>query len=229
MQMISYELFKQGEKASVITLEIMRKCIKSILAKKKDLGALLDAYTTPQHNALKIIVPRKAIMELLKLLAEVDADINLLVAENHVRFGFANLILTARLFAGEFPNYQGLITDVGTNEVLADNALLQATLSRAAVLCDDKNKGVGLHFKPGKVEIFATDGNHDKIEDVLEIAYTGANIDIGFNVKYLLEILKAIASTSTQVRIIMQDATSRVLLQGLDESSAKYVIMPMRI
>ncbi|PCI30947.1 MAG: hypothetical protein COB67_00390 [SAR324 cluster bacterium] len=55
MQMISYELFKQGEKASVITLEIMRKCIKSILAKKKDLGALLDAYTTPQQNALKII------------------------------------------------------------------------------------------------------------------------------------------------------------------------------
>lgn len=208
-------------------LEITQDSLTAVAADGHRLAVKQINLAINNGDNIRVIVPRKAILELLKFLSEDQININVAVGTNFVRFDFENKVLTARLFTGDFPDHKLLVTNVGNNIVIADSQELKAAFNRAAVLCDDKSQGIGLSFKKNKIDLFATNNDHDKIEDVIAVEYDGIEVEIGLNVKYLLEIMDVINDKTVQ--ITMQDANSRVLIQGYENSTAKYIIMPMRI
>lgn len=178
-------------------------------------------------KSLKIIVPRKGILELLRILDEGDEEIELVIGKNHLRAITGNVTLTTKLLEGRFPEYQRIIPKVGDKIATARREILKEAFHRAAALFTDKFRGVRLRLTAGCLKILATNAEQDEVEEDLEIDYRGEELEIGFNIKYLIDFLNVIQTEVVQ--FTFQDANSSVKVEGVGGGNAVYVIMPMRI
>src|SRR5690606_8744549 len=171
------------------------------------------------------IVPRKGVLELNRLLGD-EGKVSLTLGKNHVRLTIDGLRMTSKLIDGRFPDYMRVIPTSPPNVVTADRQLLRQALQRAAILSNEKYRGVRLTFDASSVVVEANNPEQEEAVETVEVDYSGTPMEIGFNVNYLLDALGAV--DGERGRIGMTDANSSCLITG-DEDTTKFVVMPMRL
>src|SRR5438477_7530612 len=175
----------------------------------------------------EVILPRKTVLELGKLLQESDDDLTIDLLANQVRFRFANIELVSKVVDGKFPDYNRVIPTGHSKQIgLSRTELLQA-LQRAAILSNEKFRGVRMVLGTDQLKIICTNSEQEEAEEELEIEYKGEALDIGFNITYLLDVLHNLATE--RVLLAFGDANSSALITMPDRTDYKYVVMPMRI
>lgn len=175
----------------------------------------------------EIIVPRKTVTELSKLLADTDEPVTIDILANQVRFSFGNIELTSKVIDGKFPDYHRVIPTAHTKLVTMDRLLLLHTLQRAAILSNERFRGVRVGLAPGVLKIACTNNEQEEAEEEIEVAYEGGAVDIGFNINYLLDALATLSSS--EITLALQDSAASVLFTVPGRTDFKYVVMPMRI
>lgn len=183
--------------------------------------------TNAENKNLRIIVPRKGVLELQRILDEGEESVSLILGTNHIRAITPEVTLTSKLLEGKFPDYERIIPVGGDKEVMGMRALLKEAFLRAAALFSDKFRGIRLQLAPGRLKVLATNAEQDEVEEDLEVEYQGEELEIGFNAKYLIDLLNVIQTET--VRFTFKDANSSARVEGVGEGSGVYVIMPMRI
>ena len=173
-----------------------------------------------------IIIPRKTIGELTKLIAETSQDITVCISENQIRFSFGDVILSSRLIDGIYPDYEKVIPSGNDKTLEVDSSALTTVVDRVAVI-SEKSRGIKLTLKKGKLIVTATNADEGSAEDEIEAGYDSAELDIGFNYRYLLDILAQVKGGT--VRFSLLDGSSPVVVLDANDTSALYVLMPMRI
>ena len=175
----------------------------------------------------EVIVPRKTILELQRLLEDIDDVVTIDIASTQAKFTFGQVELVSKLVEGKFPDFQRVIPKAHKNTFVIGRDELQRSLQRAAILTSDKFKGVRCVIEPGQLKIMSTNADQEEAQEELEIAYQGDTIDMGFNVTYLLDVLANLKVDMLQVSVA--DASSSALITIPENDDFKYVVMPMRI
>lgn len=202
---------------------------KNVIAVATDGHRLAFCQVETEQNFARqeVIIPRKTILELQRLLEDLDDEVTLEIATNQVKLTFADIELISKLVEGKFPDYTRVIPKGYKNNFTIDRQTLQQSLQRAAIMTSDKFKGVRCIIAPGSLKISSTNADQEEAVEELEIDYGGDSVDIGFNVTYLLDVLANLKSDS--VNVALGDANSSALITVPDNADFKYVVMPMRI
>jgi len=175
-----------------------------------------------------VIIPRKGVLELGRLLSEGgDEEINVVLGANHARVTMANFTFTSKLVDGKFPDYNRVLPKGGDKNVIAGREQLRDSLNRTAILSNEKFRGIRLILSDDELKIIANNPEQEEAEETVPVEYKGDPLEIGFNVIYLVDVLNVLDSDNVQ--IIVSDPNSSALLQSSDDSSAIYVVMPMRL
>jgi len=174
----------------------------------------------------QVIVPRKGVLELQRLLSG-EGDVTLELGSNHMRVQLEGIRFTSKLIDGRFPEYDRVIPKEADNELTADREMLRAALQRTAILSNEKYRGIRLIIRDNGMVLQAHNPEQEEAEEEIEVSYQGEDIEIGFNVNYLLDALGAIESTDVTVSIV--DGNSSCLLREPGKNDCKYVVMPMRL
>lgn len=175
----------------------------------------------------EVILPRKAVLELQRLLSESDESVTIELAANQARFRFDQIELISKLIEGKFPDYQRVIPVGHSKLITLDREILLGSLQRAAILTTDKFKGVRLTLSAGLLRVSSTNAEQEEASEDLEVDYSGDPVDIGFNVQYLLDVLSNLKNKV--VEIALQDPNASALITTPEDPEFKYVVMPMRI
>jgi DNA polymerase-3 subunit beta len=176
---------------------------------------------------IEVIVPRKTVLELSKLLADGDEEVKLELSTTQATFSFGEIELVSKLVDGKFPDYTRVIPTQHKNALKIDREVLRQSLQRAAILSNEKFRGVRWVLTDGSLKIVSSNAEQEEAQEELEIQYGGDALDIGFNVNYLLDVLNNVPAGEVECRF--GDAASSALLQFPAEPEFKYVVMPMRI
>jgi DNA polymerase-3 subunit beta len=183
-----------------------------------------DALALP---ARQVIVPRKGILEIIRLLSPVDETIKVFLGSNHIRIIDTEFSFTSKLVDGRFPDYRRVLPRNGDKVLETDKDQLRQVLSRASILSNEKFKGVRLNFSSSNLKITANNPEQEQAEEELEINFPYEDLEIGFNVSYVLDVLSAIKDS--EVKFTLADANSSVVIEGANNGEALYVVMPMRL
>lgn len=176
---------------------------------------------------IEVIVPRKTVIELSKLLADSDEDVNVELSATQAAFRFGDIELVTKLVDGKFPDYTRVIPAQHKNSLKMEREVLRQSLQRAAILSNEKFRGVRWVLTDGSLKIVSSNAEQEEAQEELEVQYGGDALDIGFNVNYLLDVLNNVAASEVECRF--GDSASSALLQFPAEPDFKYVVMPMRI
>ena len=171
--------------------------------------------------------PRKTILELQRLLEDSEDPVRIDFSGAQVRFVFGDVELISKLVEGKFPDYTRVIPKGYKNKFVISRELLQRALQRAAIMTSDKFKGIRCILAAGSLKISSTNADQEEAIEEIELDYAGDNIDIGFNVTYLLDVLGNLKNDETSIEL--GDANSSALISIPDNTDFKYVVMPMRI
>ena len=182
---------------------------------------------TGDYARQEVILPRKTVLELSKLLADVDDPVTLDILANQVRFRFGSVELVSKVVDGKFPDYNRVIPTGHSRMFEVPRSELLSALQRAAILSNEKFRGVRLVLAQDELKIICTNTEQEEAEEQLEVPYQGEGLDIGFNITYLLDVLQNLGSE--RVRLAFGDANSSALLTMPGHDDYKYVVMPMRI
>ncbi|HEX2667330.1 MAG TPA: DNA polymerase III subunit beta [Gammaproteobacteria bacterium] len=175
----------------------------------------------------QVIVPRKGVLELQRLLTDSEDPAKVSFGTNHVRVELPGLRFTSKLIDGRFPDYERVVPKAGDKDIVADRQVLRDALGRTAILSNEKYRGVRLQLAPNRLKVMAHNPEQEEAEDEVEVKYQGAELEIGFNVSYLMDALSALHTE--QVRITLTDSNSSCLIRHPDNDNCRYVVMPMRL
>ncbi|MBI3453660.1 MAG: DNA polymerase III subunit beta [Rhodospirillales bacterium] len=179
------------------------------------------------ENIPGVILPRKAVMEVRKLIEETAGAINVSLSDTRVRFAFDDAVLTSKLIDGTFPDYERVIP-AGNDKILeVDCKTFAAAVDRVATISTEKSRAVKLSLGKGQLTLSANSPDAGSATEEIEARYTAAPIEIGFNSRYLLDIAQQIEGEGA--RFTMADAASPTIIQDTADQSALYVLMPMRV
>src|SRR6202521_5124903 len=179
------------------------------------------------YTRQEVILPRKTVLEVGKLLEESDDELTIDLLANQVRFRFANIELVSKVVDGKFPDYNRVIPTGHSKQIeLSRTELLQA-LQRAAILSNEKFRGVRMVLGTDQLKIICTNSEQEEAEEELEIEYKGEEIVNGINLPYRVVVLHNLATE--RVLLGFGDANSSALITMPDRADYKYVVMPMRI
>lgn len=174
----------------------------------------------------QVIVPRKGVLELQRILGG-EGNIELAIGTNHVRAQIGDIRFTSKLIDGRFPEYGRVIPNSPSRVVEGDRDLLRAALQRTAILSNEKYRGIRLALKENVLTIQAHNPEQEEAEDQVEVGYSGEELEVGFNVNYLLDALSAV--DGDKVEIGLTDSNSSCLIRTPGTTNGKYVVMPMRL
>jgi DNA polymerase III subunit beta len=187
----------------------------------------LEAPLENEPPRQELILPRKTVLELNRLLTDSDEPLSIELAPNQIRFQFGHINLVSKLIDGKFPDYERVIPATLKNVVSLNRAALLQSMVRAAILTNEKFRGVRLVLAAGSLKIMAANAEQEEAQEEIEVEYNGDALDVGFNVGYLLDVLN---NTSVEtVEWGFNDANSSALLTIPGNDRFKYVVMPMRI
>jgi len=175
----------------------------------------------------EVILPRKTVLELAKLLEDSDTPVTIDILANQARFRFANVELVSKVVDGKFPDYNRVIPTGHGKRIELDRVTLLSALQRAAILSNEKFRGVRLVLADGQLRIICTNSEQEEAEEELPVEYAGETLDIGFNITYLLDVLSNIGTDTVHIAFGDSNSSALVTLPGRDDY--KYVVMPMRI
>jgi DNA polymerase-3 subunit beta len=176
---------------------------------------------------IDVILPRKTILELSRQLADNDDPLEIVLTPTQARFNFGSIELVSKLIDGKFPDYERVIPQHHTKIIPIRRDLLLHSLLRAAILTNEKFRGVRLMLSPGSLKIISSNTEQEDAQEEIEVIYDAETLDIGFNVTYLLDVLNNVSTETIELRLA--DANSSALFHLPDNNRFKYVVMPMRI
>jgi len=174
-----------------------------------------------------VILPRKTVVELIKLLDDSDDEVQIELASNQVNFSFANLKLISKVIDGKFPDYNRVIPVGHQNTFSVERLNVLLAMQRASILSNEKYRGIRMVLSNNNLKLISTNSDQEEAEEELEINYSGDALDIGFNVTYLIDVLNN--TNSDQANFSFADANSSCLITIPNNPNYKYVVMPMRI
>ena len=203
-------------------------------------GTLLRAVATDGHRLAlceveiadakmdeqQVIVPRKGVLELQRLMSG-KGSLDIELGPNHIRIQLEGIRFTSKLIDGRFPEYDRVIPKESSNELTADREAFKASLQRTAILSNEKYRGIRLIIRDSGVVMQAHNPEQEEAEEELEVQYSGEDIEIGFNVNYLLDALSAV--DGDEVRLSVLDGNSSCLIRQPGNDDSKFVVMPMRL
>ena len=176
--------------------------------------------------AKQVIVPRKGVLELQRLLGD-EGEVRLALSNNHIRIELDGIRFTSKLIDGRFPEYDRVIPKDPGNELTADREVLKGALQRTAILSNEKYRGIRLMLKDGGLKLQAHNPEQEEAEEEVEVDYTGEDMEIGFNVNYLVDALNAVGGDEVTLGFV--DSNSSCLLREPGNDDCQYVVMPMRL
>lgn len=174
-----------------------------------------------------VILPRKSVLELMRLLGDNDEPVRLQIVGTQLRMNFGDIEFVTKLLEGNFPDYQRVIPKGYQKVVDLDRESFAQALSRASILSNEKFRGVRLGLNPGVLSIQSSNTDQEEASEEIDIDYGGEALDIGFNVSYLMDVLGNLKVE--RVVIAFGNASSSALLTLPEQDSFRYVLMPMRI
>lgn len=179
------------------------------------------------YDKQEVILPRKTVIELIKLLDDNEEDVQVEISTNQVNFSFNNIKLISKVIDGKFPDYNRVIPTGHQNTFSIDRLNVLIAMQRASILSNEKYRGIRMVLSNNNLKLISTNSDQEEAEEELEITYSGDNLDIGFNVTYLIDVLN---NTSSELVIFsFADANSSCLITIPNNTDYKYVVMPMRI
>jgi DNA polymerase-3 subunit beta len=179
------------------------------------------------HPRTEVILPRKTVLELSRLLSEHDTPLDIRLSGNQATFSFGGTELVSKLIDGKFPDYERVIPQNHPKLLILGRLPLLHSLLRAAILTNEKFRGVRIVLADGALKIISSNAEQEEAQDELEVDYAEEPLDIGFNVNYLLDVLNNV--TNDQVELRLNDSNSSALITLPGNANFKYVVMPMRI
>ena len=188
--------------------------------------AFISTKLNKEHSKREIILPRKTVNELVKLLEDSEEEISFDIAEKQVKITFSDIVLTSKVIDGKFPDYKRVIPNYD-NHLTLDRVFILQALQRAAILSNEKFRGVRFVLTEKNMRIISSNSEQEEALEDIEIDYHGPALDIGFNVNYLLDGLYNISAQN--VTFSFGDPNSSILITVPDNNEFKYVVMPMRI
>jgi DNA polymerase-3 subunit beta len=177
-------------------------------------------------QAQQVIVPRKGVLELQRILGG-SGEVEIAIGTNHIRLQIGDIRFTSKLIDGKFPEYGRVIPANPGKIVVVDRESMRAALQRTAILSNEKYRGVRVSLLKDSIKLQAHNPEQEEAQDEVEIDYKGEELEIGFNVTYLLDALSAV-DTET-VEIGLTDANSSCLIRAPGTTASRYVVMPMRL
>jgi len=174
----------------------------------------------------QVIVPRKGVLELQRLMSG-EGDLNIELGSNHIRIQLEGIRFTSKLIDGKFPEYDRVIPKESVNELKANRSDFRDALQRTAILSNEKYRGIRLVIRDSGVILQAHNPEQEEAEEELEVEYSGEDIEIGFNVNYLLDALGAVEGDI--VTLSVQDSNSSCLIRQPGNEDSTFVVMPMRL
>ena len=174
-----------------------------------------------------VIVPRKAVTELYRLLEELEGTVEISLSPTKIRFGLGSAILTSKLIDGTFPDYNRVIPTANDKLLKLDPKSFSAGVDRVSTIASEKTRAVKMSLDRDKVTLSVTSPENGIATEELPADYGADGLEIGFNARYLLDILGEIDGDTVEVHLA--DAAAPTLLRENDKSNALYVLMPMRV
>ncbi len=228
-----------------MSAEESRYCLNGALLKLRADGVTMVAtdghrlaFVEAKHASLglkeevSVLVPRKALFALGRLANEGGDGAAVEISKNksHLFFALGSRVLAARLLEGQFPNYESVLPKENGKVIELDREAFEGTIRRAVLLADGQTHGVCLALEKGRLDISSSSADYGEAKEVIETAYAGNPLQIGFNAEYLLDFLGAVRS-ATGIRIELKDAQSATQFSVNGDGSAgyRYVLMPLRL
>jgi len=194
-------------------------------------GHRLARVTVPRPEGAQgmpgVIIPRKCVGELRKLLDEVDGTVQISLSESKVRFGLGNAVLTSKLIDGTFPDYSRVIPTANDKLLKLDPRSLEEGVDRVSTIASERTRAVKMALDRDRVTLSVTSPENGTASEDVPADYAADGIEIGFNARYLLDILGQIEGDVMEVHLA--DAAAPTLLRENDKAPALYVLMPMRV
>ncbi len=209
-----------------ILLEVAGKTLRAVATDGHRLALCEVKLKKASKGEHQVIVPRKGVLELHRLLGG-EGDITLAIGSNHVRAQVGSIRFTSKLIDGRFPDYARVIPTGKSSPMTGDREELKQALNRAAILSNEKYRGIRMEVKGNTIRILAHNPEQEEAEEEVQVKYAGADLEIGFNVNYLLDALAAVEGDQVEVGLI--DSNSSCLITEPGSNSCKYVVMPMRL
>jgi DNA polymerase-3 subunit beta len=210
-----------------LLLEIDGEKLRAVATDGHRLALCDTELHTDVTEKVQIIVPRKGVSELIRLFQDDEEKVKVQISTNHIRISWAELCFTSKLIDGKFPDYTRVIPDEGKDPIKANRDLLRQSLTRASILSNEKYRGVRILLENNKLRALAHNPEQEEAEEEIEVVYAGGEMEIGFNVSYLLDALGIIKSEN--VILTVSDPNSSCLILPENEPQTKYVVMPMRL
>jgi len=208
-------------------LETSAKSLRSVATDGHRLALCEIDLPSGGVSGQQVIIPRKGVLELQRILSHDGATAQVAVGSNHVRATIGEVRLTSKLIDGRFPEYSRVIPNNSPRLVKAVRDDLRQALQRAAILSNEKYRGIRFALKPGALTIQAHNPEQEEAEEEVEVQYEGDDIEIGFNVNYLLDALAAV--DGNEVTIGLTDGNSSCLITADVDATSRFVVMPMRL
>ncbi len=210
-----------------LLLEIDNNILRTVATDGHRLAICELQQDLPQTEKQQVIIPRKGVTELGRMLEDSEQPCTIQLNTNHIKVTLADTVFTSKLVDGRFPDYERVIPQGVDKEILADRELIRQGLLRAAILSNEKYRGIRIQMSEDTLKATVNNPELEEAEEEIDVSYKGDTIEIGFNVSYLVDALSAVLQDEVVIRLF--DANSSCLIHGKDDQSAKYVVMPMRL
>jgi DNA polymerase-3 subunit beta len=183
---------------------------------------------TPENEHLQVILPRKAVLELQRILEETEDEIEIAIGDRAVKVIISEqYTLSSQLIDGKFPDYTGIVPHNPEYIVLVETSAIKSALAQVIILSHEKHRGARLAFSEGKMVVSSRNPEQEEATVECEVDYSGEEFEIGFNVNYLQDALTVINTKSAHLKFSSPE--SSVLITPADSEETKMVVMPMRI
>ncbi len=204
-------------------------------------GGLVRSVTTDGHRLAlsdlpqptlkdkprQVIVPRKGIVEIQRLLQELEGTVSVTVGTNHLGVASSGYTLTTKLIDAKYPDYERVIPKDGDKVVVADKQALRDALNRTAILANEKFRGIRVTLENDSLQLSAHNPEQEEAEETITVDYKGGTLEVGFNVSYLQDVLAVLESD--KVKLVLLDSGSSAIIRDAETEGATYVVMPMRL
>ena len=210
-----------------LMLEVLPGKIKAVATDGHRLAYDESEISATPDEGRQIIVPRKGVTELIRLLQTSQSDADIRISKNHIHVTSGRLSLTSKLIDGKFPDYQRVIPKLSETMVLANRENLKNSLARASILSNEKYRGVKISFSSNTLKILAHNPEKEEAKEEVSVDYQGDEMEIGFNVSYLVDALTAIHTDKVNLSVL--DPSSSCLITPEKDSRCLYVVMPMKL
>ncbi|MXP56734.1 DNA polymerase III subunit beta [Pantoea sp. Mhis] len=174
-----------------------------------------------------VIVPRKGVIELSRLLNNDDKLLRIQIGNSNIRVHVDNFTFTSKLIGGTFPDYRRVLPKITDKFLEANCDLIKKAFTRVAIISNEKFRSVRIYLTTNQIKITANNPDQGEAEEILEVRYLGSDLEMGFNVNYIIDVLNVLKCE--RVRFLLTDSNSSIQIEDVNNQIAIYVVMPIRL